>query len=118
MKPHAISTHVLAAAAAGLVLALATPAHAAWSMHAGNAQHTALATVPTQPLQQIHWQTPVDLNPQYSGTVLFIHYGSPVVTEGNTVILPVKVGVADTFRVEARRGSDGLLLWQLDTDYL
>ena len=103
---------------AALVLACASPARAAWSMHAGNAQHTALSTVPTQPLQRIHWQTPVDLNPQYSGDVLFIHYGSPLVTEGNTVILPVKVGAADTFRVEARRGSDGLLLWQLDTDYL
>jgi hypothetical protein len=100
------------------LLVLAAPrAHAAWSMHGGNPQHTALAPVPTQSLQQIHWQMPVDLNPQYSGDVLFIHYGSPLVTEGNTVIVPVKVGVADTFRVEARRGSDGLPLWQLATDY-
>jgi hypothetical protein len=101
-----------------IAMLLAAPrAHAAWSMHGGNPQHTALATVPTQPLQQIHWQMPVDLNPQYSGTVLFIHYGSPLVTEGNTVIVPVKVGVADTFRVEARRASDGIPLWQLPTDY-
>jgi len=100
------------------LLVLAAPrAHAAWPMHGGNPQHTALAPVPTQSLQQIHWQMPVDLNPQYSGDVLFIHYGSPLVTEGNTVIVPVKVGVADTFRVEARRGSDGLPLWQLATDY-
>src|SRR5436190_13293382 len=97
---------------------LAAPcAQAAWSMHAGNAQHTALSTVPAQPLQRIHWQMPVDLNPQYSGEVLFIHYGSPLITEGNTVIVPVKVGVADTFRVEARRASDGLPLWQLPTNY-
>src|SRR5689334_15386274 len=88
---------------------LAAPcARAAWSMHGGNAQHTALSTVPSQALQGIHWQMPVDLNPQYSGDVLFIHYGSPLVTEGNTVIVPVKVGAQDTFRVEARRGSDGL----------
>jgi len=102
-----------------LLLTVARPgaSHAAWSMHAGNAQHTALSTVPTQPLQAVHWQTPVDLKPQYSGDVLYIHYGSPVITEANTVILPVKVGAADTFRVEARRGSDGLLLWQLPTDY-
>src|SRR5262245_25154302 len=95
----------------------AGPARAEWQMHAGNAQHTALSPVATQPLQQIHWQTPVDLQPQYETDHLFVHYGSPLVTEGNTVILPVKVGVADTFRVEARRGRDGLLLWQLDTDY-
>jgi hypothetical protein len=101
-----------------LLLAFAAPrADAAWSMHAGNAQHTANAGFPTQPLQQIHWQMPVDLKPQYSGTTLLIHYGSPLVTEGNTVLVPVKVGVADTFRVEARRGSDGQLLWMLDTDY-
>ena len=100
-----------------LVLSAAPRAEAAWSMHAGNAQHTALAAVPTQPLQQIHWQMPVDLEPQYSGTQLLIHYGSPLVTEGNTVIVPVKVGVADTFRVEARRGGDGQLFWQLDSDY-
>jgi len=98
-------------------LAQGSPAIAAWRMHAGNAQHTALSSVPTQALQQIHWQTPVDLNPQYTGDVLFIHYGSPLVTEGNTVIFPVKTGVADTFMVEARRGGDGSLLWQLDTDY-
>ena len=108
------------AVALGLLLALVLPerAHAAWAMHGGNAQHTALATVPTQPLQQVHWHTPVDLQPQYSGSDLLIHYGSPLVTEGNTVIVPVKVGVADTFRVEAHRASDGSLLWQLDTDYL
>jgi len=105
-----------------LLLAAATfvspqRAQAAWSMHGGNAQHTAISTVPSQSLQQIHWQTPVDLNPQYSGDVLFIHYGSPLVTEGNTAIVTVKVGVQDTFRVEAHRGSDGLLLWQIATDY-
>jgi flagellar hook capping protein FlgD len=108
----------LALALAVLALLFAAPAAlAAWSMHGGNAQHTALATVPTQTLQQVHWQMPVDLNPQYSGTTLLIHYGSPLITEGNTVIVPVKVGVTDTFRVEARRGSDGLPLWQLPTDY-
>src|SRR5262245_13368921 len=101
-----------------LLLALFAPhAEAAWSPHAGNPQHTALANVPTQPLQVIHRQIPVDLHPQYSGTNLRIHYGSPLVTKGNTVLVPVKVGVADTFRVEARNASYGQLLWQLDTDY-
>src|SRR5206468_11177314 len=61
--------------------------------------------------------TPVDLNPQYNGDVLYIHYGTPLVSPANTVLIPVKVGVADTFRVEARRGSDGLLLWQFDSDF-
>ena len=98
-------------------LVLAGPSRAEWSMHGGNAQHTAVATVPTQALQQIHWQTPVDLQPQYSGTTLLIHYGSPLVTEGNTVIFPVKLGVTDTFRVEARRGRDAAAVAALATDY-
>ncbi len=100
-----------------LVLAAAPASHAAWTTYAGNAQHTALSTVATQPLQQIHWQAPVDLQPQYNGNDLLIHYGSPLVTDGNTVVFPVKVGVADTFRVEARRALDGSLKWQLATDY-
>ena len=103
--------------AAGLVLAAAPRAHAAWTTYAGNAQHTALSTAATQPLQKIHWQTPVDLQPQYSGTVLYIYYGSPVVTDGNTVLFPVKLGVDDTFHVEARAALDGSLKWQLDIDY-
>src|SRR3989442_1376869 len=103
--------------AAGLALAVAPRAHAAWTTYAGNAQHTALSTVATQPLQRIHWQAEVDLKPQYVGNDLFIHYGSPLVTAGNTVLFPVKLGVDDTFHVEARAALDGSLKWQLDTDY-
>jgi flagellar hook capping protein FlgD len=114
LRPFLMSLPLLAGA---LLCAFVPAAHAAWSMHGGNPQHTAQAPVPTQSLQQIHWQMPVDLNPQYSGSTLLIHYGSPLVTEGNTVIVPVKVGAADTFRVEARRGRDGLPLWTLATDY-
>ena len=112
-----VGRNVAGLLAATLVLAAAPRARAAWTTYGGNAQHTALSTVATQPLQMIHWQTPVDLNPQYSGTTLYIHYGSPLVTAGNTVLFPVKLGVTDTFRVEARRALDGSLLWQLGTDY-
>jgi hypothetical protein len=122
MTPTAPSHPHPARAGAGLVaialaLAAATDARAAWTTYAGNAQHTALASVATQPLQQIHWQAPVDLQPQYVGNDLFIHYGSPLVTDGNTVVFPVKVGALETFRIEARRALDGSLKWQLDTDY-
>jgi hypothetical protein len=103
--------------ATALALGLAPSVHAAWTTYAGNAQHTALSAVPTQPLQQIHWQAPVDLQPQYSGNDLLIHYGSPLVTDGNTVVFPVKVGALETFRIEGRRALDGSLKWQLDTDY-
>lgn len=115
MTPRAL-TH-LARPLTLCVLLAAPSARAAWTTHGGNAQHTALSPVATQPLQKIHWQTPVDLKPQYSGTSLLIHYGSPLVTEGNTVVFPVKLGTVDTFRVEARRAIDGSLKWQFDTDY-
>ena len=94
----------------------ATPAWAAWSTFAGNPQHTAVSAVASQPLEAIHWSTPVDLAPP-SGEIL-IHYGSPLVTPANTVILPVKTGSSDGYRVEARNATDGSLIWSQDTDYL
>src|SRR5947209_6573062 len=63
-----------------------------WSGYGGNGQHTALSTVASQPLEAIRWQTPVDLQPQYQGSDLLIHYGEPMVTGANTVLVPVKTG--------------------------
>ena len=73
----------------------------------GNAQHTSLYAGPSQDLNQVLWHTPVDLNPQYSGTDLYIHYGAPLVTAGNTVIVPVKTGATDGFEVQAFDGATG-----------
>jgi hypothetical protein len=86
----------------------------AWLTHSHDEQHTALSTVQSQPLNTIHWHVPVDLNPPQGE--IFIHYGSPLVTEANTVIVPVKTG-ADSFRVEAHNGATGKLVWKLDTGY-
>lgn len=89
-----------------------------WAGYAGNAQHTAISSVQSQSLDRIIWQTPVDLDPQYSnGDDLLIHYGSPLVSAGNTILVPVKTGATDGFRVEARSGADGALLWQFNSDY-
>src|SRR5262249_17767251 len=57
-------------------------------------------------------------NPQYSGGDLFIHYGSPTVTQANTVIVPVKTGRTGGFEVDARNGADGTLKWTVTTGYL
>jgi hypothetical protein len=88
-----------------------------WGSFAGTAQHTGAAPVATQPLNQVLWQTPVDLNPPYSGGELFIHYGSPLLTQANTVIVPLKTGYSDGFRVEGHSGTTGALLWTEPTDY-
>ena len=87
-----------------------------WTTLGGNAQHSGVSTVTAQPLEAVHWSTPVDLAPP-SGTIL-IHYGSPVVTPANTVIIPVKTGASGGFRIDARSGNGGSLIWSATTDYL
>jgi hypothetical protein len=88
-----------------------------WPGFARDAQHAAQGAIATQPFNRVRWITPVDLAPQYSGSSLLIHYGSPLISMRNTVIVPVKTGAAGGFRIEARLGSNGLLLWSADTDY-
>ena len=89
-----------------------------WSGYGHDAQHDAIAPVASQPLNRILWQTPVDLNPQYSGSELFIHYGSPAITRSNTVIVPVKTGALGGFEVEALAGATGATNWTQTTDYI
>jgi len=86
----------------------------AWLTHSHDEQHTALSTVQSQPFNKIHWHTPVDLFPP--GGEIFIHYGSPLVTAANTVIVPVKTGT-NSFRVEAHNGATGKRLWTQSTGY-
>ena len=90
----------------------------AWFGFARSAQHTALLDeASSQPLTTVWWTTPVDLAPVYSGGgSLLAHYGSPVITRQNTVVVPVKTG-ADAFRCEARIGATGTLLWTGISDY-
>src|SRR5436190_5563221 len=90
-----------------------------WSGYARDAQHTALSAYASQPLDSIAWQTPVDLNPQYSGgEYLLVHYGSPLVTPSNTVIMPVKTGANEGFEVEGINGATGEQKWVQTTDYI
>ncbi len=89
-----------------------------WAGFGRDAQHSAVSGIATQDLNRISWSTPVDLAPQYTNSgELLIHYGSPVITANNTVIVPVKTSVLGSFRIEARAGSNGALLWSADTDY-
>jgi hypothetical protein len=91
----------------------------AWWQFGRDAQHSAIAETATQPLTRIVWRTPVDLAPQYTANgSLLIHYGSPVITARNTVIVPVKTGPAGRFRIEARSGASGALTWSAASDYV
>ena len=90
----------------------------AWSGFGRDAQHSAVGAIATQNLNRVAWSTPMDLAPQYrSDGSLLAHYGSPVITLHNTVIVPVKTRAADGFRFEARSGGNGVLIWSADSDY-
>jgi PEP-CTERM motif len=89
-----------------------------WPSYGHDAQHSGISDTPAAPLGAIKWQTPVDLDPQFSGSDLLVHYGSPMITAANTVILPVKTGASGGFEVEARSGTNGQLLWTQPTSYV
>lgn len=89
----------------------------AWPGYAGGPQHQALSKFPSQFPQSIIWSTTVDLDSTADFGYLNIHYGSPVITDANTVVVPVKTGESGGFRMEGHRGKDGTLIWQLDSDY-
>jgi hypothetical protein len=102
-----------------LVSVAARPTAAqAWPGFARDAQHTALGVGPSQLPEKIRWSTPVDQSPQYSGSDLLIHYGSPLITRVNTVIVPVKTGATGGFEVLSLRASDGGQLWTVASDYV
>ncbi len=89
-----------------------------WSMLGHDQQHTALSRFAADTLSKIEWQTPVDLHPQYTGNLLYIHYGSPIVTRSNTVLIPVKTGTYNGFEVEAIAATTGATIWTQATDYI
>ena len=91
----------------------------AWFGYGRDAQHTALSAVASQDLVRIAWTTPVDLAPQYTQSgALLTHYGSPVVTTRNTVVIPVKLNATGGYRIEGRNGANGTLVWSAASDYV
>ncbi len=88
-----------------------------WGQYGGNAQHAAISMVPAQPLNQILWSHQIDLNRQYSGNSLLIHYGSPLISRRGTIILAVKTGATGTYRMEALTPA-GLPMWTQNLDYV
>jgi hypothetical protein len=88
-----------------------------WAGFAGNAQHTAMATTLPQPFHRIRWRAKVDLAPVLAHGTLLIHYGSPMITAANTVLVPTRVSTKAGFRVVAYSGASGARRWSLNTDY-
>ena len=59
---------------------------ASWNNFGGNAQHTDVAQVAAQPINQLLWEVPLDMDPWGA-----VHYGDPVFTANNVVVVPIKV---------------------------
>jgi uncharacterized repeat protein (TIGR01451 family) len=70
-----------------------------------------LYDVPAQRLNRVRWTTGVDLH--YTGNA---HYGAPLITPANTVLVPVKT--ASGFQVSAFEGATGRLKYTLTNDYI
>jgi hypothetical protein len=78
----------------------------------GNAQHTSMYGAPAQSLNRFKLQATIDFN-----LGALVHYGAPLVTAGNTLIVPVKTS-GDSFQVRAFNGPTGAAKYTLTTDYI
>ncbi len=85
-----------------------------WNGYAHDPQHTAVSLNRSQSLTTVHWSTPVDQNPPRGE--LLIHYGSPSVTAGNNVLVPVRT-TGGGFEVQAFNGTTGAPIYTLSTTY-
>ena len=79
----------------------------------GNAQHTSSYVATAQNLNTIKWTTSIDFN----NTGALTHYGSPLITAANTILVPVKTA-GNGFRVDAFNGATGSLKYVSSTDYI
>jgi hypothetical protein len=98
-----------------LAVLLPMGALAQWNGHGSDSQHTAISDVASESLERIRWSMSVDENAP--SEPILIHYGSPIATAANTIVMPVRT-TADTFRIQAMNGSTGSLLWQASTDFI
>ena len=114
-KSHTVLRVYIICVAAALA-ASSLSAQGPWLSHCHDPQHTGLSQTVSQCLSQIRWQVTIDSNPPGT-SILTAHYGSPIITPGNTVIVPVR-GPGGLFHLEARNGATGALIWSQNTDYV
>lgn len=80
---------------------------------AGDAQHTSTFEPAAQPLNFLRWSTSVNtFSPNASW-----HYGAPLVTASNTVLVPAPVINTTGFQIKAFTATTGQLKYTLATDY-
>ncbi len=90
---------------------------APWSGYGHDPQHSGVSAAASQSMNRIKWQTPVDTVLQGTSGTLYIHYGTPVITAANTVLVPERTSSNNTFQILAFNGSTGSHLYTLTTDY-
>lgn len=103
----------LTVAVVGCLMMVQVSARAQPATFAADAQHTAQYSPPAQQLNRILWSFPVD----YRNTGAGAHYGAPVITTSNTVIVPIRPS-ASGFRLSAFEAATGRLKYNLTTDYV
>jgi len=89
---------------------------AVWGGYGHDAQHTGVSAVAAQPFNRVKWSTPVDTLLQGASGELLIHYGSPLITAANTVLVPQRTG-DNTWQINAWNGATGAALYSLASDY-
>lgn len=103
----------------GLLAAAASRVAAQSSTFAGNSQHTAVYPVRAQHMNRVLWSTSVDVTHSAASS----HYGAPLITASNTVIVPTVIsgvaGLSSTVRysIKAYEGGSGRLKYTLTNDY-
>src|SRR6185312_10676642 len=94
LKGNSMKSMLLTMAALAALNAPALAQEVPWHGYGGDAQHNAQAPAAGQALAHVHWSTPVDTSPP---GFLGIHYAEPMITPGNTVLLPVKTNEAGLY---------------------
>src|SRR5262245_28062811 len=95
-----------------LLVATATRVGAQSSTFAGNPQHTAIYPVRPQHMNRVLWSATVDVTQNAASS----HYGAPLITASNTVIVPT-VASGSNYSIMAYEGGTGRLKYTLTNDY-
>ena len=84
-----------------------------WTGFGGDSQHAANSGVAGQSLQTIEWSTSIDA---LFRPTSFAHYGSPMSTAENTIVVPERNAVGG-WQVQGINGANGAVLWTQVSDY-